>query len=51
MAKQQYSNEIREQANLQLEGELNRRSPFHIPLALKDRNSRTCRIISKQGLI
>lgn len=51
MAKNTYSNKIKNQANLRLAGELNRRSPFQLPLAFKDRNSRTCRIISKQGLI
>ena len=36
---------------LTLEGELQSRPPFHLPPAFKDRNSRTCGIISKQGLI
>ena len=62
MSKTVYSNEIREQAFLfwydtrndseaQLAGELRSRPPFQLPPAFKDRNSRTCRIISKQGLI
>ncbi len=51
MSKNTYSNEIKEQANLQLAGELLSRPPFQIPPAFKDRNSRTCRIISKQGLV
>ena len=51
MSKNTYSNEIKEKANLQLAGELLSRPPFQIPPAFKDRNSRTCRIISKQGLV